>query len=46
MRYYVTIAGEEHTVEIDGETVVYDGVPSLAHVELIAGTPIHKVTIG
>jgi pyruvate carboxylase subunit B len=46
MKYYVTIGGEEHVVEIDGDTVVCDGVSSQAHVELIAGTPIHKVTIG
>ena len=46
MKYFVQVAGEEHTVEIDGDRVTYDGVAVQGHAELLAGTPIYKVTIG
>ncbi len=46
MKYYVTIAGKEHEVSIDGDSVTLDGISMRAHVEELQGTPITIVTIG
>lgn len=46
MKYFVTISGREHEVNIDGETVTLDGVAMRGHVEDLQGTPITIVTIG
>ena len=46
MKYYVKMAGAEHVVEIDGDTVTYDGTVLRGHVETLEGTPIRLVTIG
>ena len=46
MKYFVTIAGREHQVNIDGDTVTLDGAVMTAHVEDLHGTPITIVTIG
>jgi biotin carboxyl carrier protein len=46
MKYFVTIAGKEHEVTIDGDSVTLDGVALRAHVEDLQGTPITIVTIG
>ena len=46
MKYFVTIGGREHEVNIDGDTVTLDGTAMRAHVEDLQGTPITIVTIG
>jgi acetyl/propionyl-CoA carboxylase alpha subunit len=46
VKYFVQVGADEHVVEIDGDQLTYDGVAMNGHAELIAGTPIHKVTIG
>ncbi|MEK7403079.1 MAG: biotin/lipoyl-containing protein [Gemmatimonadota bacterium] len=46
MKYFVTIAGREHEVNIDGDTVTLDGTALRAHIEDLQGTPITIVTIG
>ena len=46
MKYFVTIRGTEHEVNINGDTVTLDGVTLRAHVEDLQGTPITVVTIG
>jgi len=46
MKYFVQVGGEEHIVEIDGDRLIYDGVTMHGHADLIAGTPIYRVSIG
>ena len=46
MKYFVTVGGKEHEVNIDGDAVTLDGVTLRAHVEDLQGTPITIVTIG
>jgi biotin carboxyl carrier protein len=46
MKYFVTIAGKQHEVNIDGDSVTLDGVSIRAHAEDLQGTPITIVTIG
>lgn len=46
MKYFVTIGGQEHEVNIEGDSVTLDGTSMRAHVEDLQGTPITIVTIG
>jgi biotin carboxyl carrier protein len=46
MKYFVTVAGEEHEVVVDGQTVSIDGLPLTASLEELAGTPVKLLTIG
>ncbi|HEX7939639.1 MAG TPA: biotin/lipoyl-containing protein [Gemmatimonadaceae bacterium] len=46
MKYFVTVGGKEHEVNIDGDTITLDGVALRAHIEDLHGTPITIVTIG
>jgi len=46
VKYFVTVAGREHEVNLDGDAVTFDGVTLRAHVEDLQGTPITIVTIG
>ena len=46
MKYFVTIGGTEHEVNVDGDTVTLDGSTLRAHIEDLQGTPITIVTIG
>lgn len=46
MKYFVTVAGEEHEVVVDGQTVSIDGETFTASLEDLAGTPVKLVTIG
>ena len=46
MKYFVTIAGTDHEVVIDGDNVTIDGTTIRAHVEDLQGTPLAIVTIG
>jgi pyruvate carboxylase subunit B len=46
VKYFVTIAGREHEVNIDGDSVTLDGTAMRAHIEDLPGTPITIVTIG
>lgn len=46
MKYVVRVNGEDHEVELDGETIVEDGRAAEAHATALEGTPIRLVTIG
>jgi pyruvate carboxylase subunit B len=46
MKYFVTIGGKGHEVNIDGDAVTLDGTTMRAHIEDLQGTPITIVTIG
>jgi pyruvate carboxylase subunit B len=46
MKYFVRHDGSEHELTLDGETMTLDGQVFRAHVEDLAGTPLHLVSIG
>lgn len=48
MKYFVTVAGKEMIVELDGERLTVDGAPiASAHLNALPGTPIrHLLTDG
>ncbi|MDE3150847.1 MAG: hypothetical protein KGL93_01230 [Gemmatimonadota bacterium] len=46
MKYFVTVNGEEHVVDLDGTGVVADGELVTAHLADVEGTPERLVTIG
>ena len=46
MKYVVRVNGEDHEVELDGETVVENGASVAAQAIALEGTPIRVVTIG
>lgn len=46
MKYVVRVNGEDHEVELDGESIVEDGRAVEARATTLEGTPIRLVTIG
>ena len=46
MKYVVEVAGRTVEVELDGDSVRVDGVPALAHLEELPGTPVVMLTLG
>ena len=46
MKYVVRVNGEDHEVELDGETIVENGGSVDARATALEGTPIRLVTIG
>jgi biotin carboxyl carrier protein len=45
MKYFVTVAGRELEVEIDGDDVVVEGQSVRAHLDPVPGTPLRQLTI-
>ncbi len=45
MKYYVTVNGEEHEVDLDGAAVRADGTAATAHLTDVEGTPVRLVNI-
>lgn len=45
MKYFVTLAGREHTVELDGERVIVDGQPYEALLRPRPGTPLRQLVV-
>jgi len=45
MRYYVTVAGREMVVELDGDRVSVDGSELRAGISRVEGTPMYRLTI-
>ncbi|HWA40232.1 MAG TPA: biotin/lipoyl-containing protein [Gemmatimonadales bacterium] len=46
MKYFVTVAGKEMVVELDGERVTVDGAPiDSAHLNTLPGTPIRHLLL-
>ncbi len=46
MKYFVTIAGREIPVEVDGDRVVVEGRELRAHLTVVPGTPIRHLLLG
>jgi pyruvate carboxylase subunit B len=46
VKYYVTVNGEEHEVDLDGAAVQTDGTETTAHLTEVEGTPVQLVNIG
>lgn len=46
MKYFVRVGDQELAVSIDGDGVHFGDESVKAHVEDVAGTPVHMVTIG
>ncbi|HJS48325.1 MAG TPA: biotin/lipoyl-containing protein [Gemmatimonadales bacterium] len=45
MRYFVTVAGREHQVEVDGDRLLVDGEPVQASGAALPGTPVRQVLV-
>ena len=45
MKYFVTVAGKEHEVVVDGDQVSIDGLPVEAKLEPISGTPEQRLVL-
>jgi len=45
MKYFVTVAGREIPVEVDGELVVVEGREVTAHLRPVPGTPLRHLVI-
>ena len=47
MKYFVKLDGIAHEISVDGDSVVIDGSPARAHLEMVQGTPVcHLVLDG
>src|SRR5262245_59534683 len=47
MKYFVKLDGTTHEVTVDGDSVLVDGRPARAHLEMVHGTPVcHLVLDG
>lgn len=46
MKYFVTIAGREVAVEVDGDRVTMDGREVQAHLTVVPGTPVRHLLVG
>lgn len=46
MRYFVSVAGREITVEVDGQRVVVEGREITAHLTPVPGTPLRHLVMG
>lgn len=46
MKYFVTVAGREVAVEVDGQRVVVDGREVTAHLSPVPGTPLRHLVMG
>ncbi len=46
MKYFVTVAGREYGVEVDGDTVRVDGEELRAHLSPVPGTPLRHLLLG
>lgn len=46
MKYFVTIAGREYQVTVDGDRVTVNDQPFIAHLSAIEGTPLRHLVIG
>ena len=47
MKYFVTLQGATHEITVDGDSVLVDGQPAHAHLEMVHGTPVcHLVLDG
>lgn len=45
MKYFVTVAGREHVVEVDGDRLTVDGQPVEATAAGVAGTPVRQLLV-
>jgi biotin carboxyl carrier protein len=45
MRYFVTIGGREHSVEVGGGQVLLDGRPVRAELRVVPGTRVHHLLV-
>jgi pyruvate carboxylase subunit B len=45
MKYFVTVGGREHVVEVDGDRVTLDGKPVTATAAGVEGTPVRQVLL-
>ena len=45
MKYFVTIAGETHTVELGGDRILLDGEPVDADLSTVPGTTVHSLIL-
>ena len=46
MKYYVSMAGREVEVVVDGDRVIIDGAEHLAHLLRVPGTPVRHLLVG
>jgi pyruvate carboxylase subunit B len=47
MKYFVTLDGSTREITVDGDSVLVDGRPARAHLEMVRGTPVcHLVLDG
>ena len=47
MKYFVSLDGSTHEITVDGDSVLVDGRPARAHLEMVHGTPVcHLVLDG
>jgi len=45
VKYFVTLLGREVEVDLDGERVVVDGRPAVAHLTVVPGTPLRHLLL-
>jgi pyruvate carboxylase subunit B len=45
MKYFVTVAGREFVVELDGDHTIVDGVASAVHRAAVPGTPMQQLLV-
>lgn len=45
MKYFVTVAGQEFEIEIEGDRIVVDGRPVTAALDPVPGTPLRHLVI-
>ncbi len=45
MKYFVTVGGREHVVEVDGDRIMLDGEPVTATAAAVEGTPVRQVLL-
>jgi pyruvate carboxylase subunit B len=46
VKYFVSVAGKEFTVEVDGDRVSLDGRAVVAHLERLAESPLRHLLLG
>ncbi len=45
MKYFVTVGGREHLVEVDGDRLTVDGQPATATAAGVEGTPVRQLLL-
>ena len=45
MKYFVTVGGREHVVEVDGDRLTVDGQPAMATAAGVEGTPVRQLLL-